>query len=115
MIELTRLNGQGMVVNCDLIKYAESSPDTMLTLVNGEKIVVSEPCDEVVRRITAYRIMLLTDVLRRIGGGSATALATAAADASSLRFLAAEQGIRSVEQPEGSDDTAVQRRRRKDQ
>lgn len=55
MIHLTRLNGNPLVVNSDLIKYAESSPDTMLTLVNGEKIVVLESCEEVVNRTVAYR------------------------------------------------------------
>ncbi|HEX4007692.1 MAG TPA: flagellar FlbD family protein [Acidobacteriaceae bacterium] len=55
MIHLTRLNGNPLVVNSDLIKYAESSPDTVLTLVNGEKIVVLESCDEVVSRTIAYR------------------------------------------------------------
>jgi flagellar protein FlbD len=55
MIHLTRLNGNPLVVNSDLIKYAESSPDTMLTLVNGEKIVVLESCEEVVSRTIAYR------------------------------------------------------------
>jgi flagellar protein FlbD len=55
MIHLTRLNGNPLVVNCDLIKYAESSPDTVLTLVNGEKIVVLESCDDVVSRTVAYR------------------------------------------------------------
>ena len=42
MIELTRLNGQPMVLNSDLIKTAEASPDTMLTLINGEKLIVRE-------------------------------------------------------------------------
>ena len=42
MIQLTRLNGSPLVVNSDLIKYAESSPDTVLTLQNGEKILVLE-------------------------------------------------------------------------
>jgi flagellar protein FlbD len=55
MIHLTRLNGNPLVVNCDLIKFAESSPDTVLTLVNGEKIVVLENCEEVVRRTIAHR------------------------------------------------------------
>ena len=36
MIELTRLNGHALAVNCDLIRYAESSPDTTLTLVDIE-------------------------------------------------------------------------------
>jgi flagellar protein FlbD len=55
MIRLTRLNGNLLVVNSDLIKYAEASPDTMLTLINGEKLVVLESCDEVVSRTIAYR------------------------------------------------------------
>ncbi len=55
MIQLTRLNGNPLVVNSDLIKYAESSPDTMLTLLNGEKIVVLESCEDVVDRTIAYR------------------------------------------------------------
>jgi flagellar protein FlbD len=55
MIHLTPLNGNPLVVNSDLIKYAESSPDTMLTLINGEKIVVLESCEEVVNRTIAYR------------------------------------------------------------
>lgn len=55
MIHLTRLNGNPLVVNSDLIKSAESSPDTMLTLINGEKIVVLESCDEVLHRTIAYR------------------------------------------------------------
>jgi flagellar protein FlbD len=55
MIQLTRLNGNPLVVNSDLIKYAEASPDTVLTLVNGEKIVVLESCAEVVRRTAEYR------------------------------------------------------------
>lgn len=55
MIQLTRLNGNALVVNCDLIKYAESSPDTVLTLINGEKIVVRESCEDVVNRTVAHR------------------------------------------------------------
>jgi flagellar protein FlbD len=59
MIHLTRLNGNSLVVNSDLIKYVEASPDTVLTLVNGEKIVVLESCDEVVSRTVAWRGRLL--------------------------------------------------------
>ena len=61
MIHLTRLNGNPLVVNSDLIKYAESSPDTMLTLVSGEKIVVLESCDDVVDRTLAYRGRVLAE------------------------------------------------------
>lgn len=66
MIELTRLNGRSMVVNCDLIKTAESSPDTMLTLINGEKLIVHEEIGEVVEKVLAYRARLLAVVARRL-------------------------------------------------
>ena len=66
MIELTRLNGSPMVLNSDLIKTAESSPDTMLTLINGEKLIVREDTTEVVERVLAYRARLLACVARRV-------------------------------------------------
>ncbi len=66
MIELTRLNGKPLVLNSDLIKSAESSPDTMLTLINGEKLIVREGTAEVVERILAYRARLLANVARRL-------------------------------------------------
>ena len=59
MIELTRLNGSPLAVNCDLIKYAESSPDTVLTLITGEKLIVLEPCSQVSLRTLAYRASVL--------------------------------------------------------
>lgn len=59
MIELTRLNGSRLSINCDLIKYAESAPDTVLTLVTGEKLVVLEPRSEVMRRALDYRASVL--------------------------------------------------------
>ncbi len=61
MIELTRLNGSRLDVNCDLIKYAEPSPDTVLTLITGEKLVVLESCDEVSRRTLIYRACVLRE------------------------------------------------------
>jgi flagellar protein FlbD len=66
MIELTRLNGTPIVLNSDLIKTAEASPDTMLTLINGEKLIVREDCAEVTERVLAYRARLLAGVARRL-------------------------------------------------
>jgi flagellar protein FlbD len=66
MIELTRLNGTPIVLNSDLIKTAEASPDTMLTLINGEKLIVREDCSEVTERVLAYRSRLLAGVARRL-------------------------------------------------
>ena len=59
MIELTRLNGSPLAINCDLIKYAEAAPDTVLTLITGEQLVVLEPCSEVSQRTLDYRAAVL--------------------------------------------------------
>jgi flagellar protein FlbD len=55
MIKVTRLNGKEFVVNADLIQYLEETPDTILTLVNHEKVVVKEKADEVIRRVIEYQ------------------------------------------------------------
>jgi flagellar protein FlbD len=54
MIKVTRLNGKEFVVNADLIQYLEETPDTIITLVNHEKVVVKEKVDEVIRRVIEY-------------------------------------------------------------
>jgi flagellar protein FlbD len=59
MIQLTRLNGSHLTVNCDLIRYMESSPDTVLTLVGGEKLVVLEPCEEIAETVLLYHAEVL--------------------------------------------------------
>ncbi|WP_348261708.1 flagellar FlbD family protein [Telmatobacter sp. DSM 110680] len=66
MIELTRLNGTPMLLNSDLIKTAEASPDTMLTLINGEKLIVREGLSDVLDRVLAYRAVLLATVARKL-------------------------------------------------
>ena len=55
MIRLTRLNNRPLVVNSELIKFIENAPDTVITLVTGEKIVVLETAEEVMARIVEYR------------------------------------------------------------
>jgi len=55
VIRLTRLNNKPMVLNCDLIKFVEPAPDTMITLVTGDKFVVRESPDEVVRLVVEFR------------------------------------------------------------
>ncbi|MGD0892772.1 MAG: flagellar FlbD family protein [Terracidiphilus sp.] len=66
MIELTRLNGTPIVLNSDLIKIAEASPDTMLTLIGGEKLIVRESCAEVTDLVLTYRARLLSRVARQL-------------------------------------------------
>jgi flagellar protein FlbD len=55
MIKLTRLGGEAFVLNADLIQYIEARPDTFITLTTGERIVVAESMDEVLRRAVAYQ------------------------------------------------------------
>ena len=59
MILLRRLNGTELGVNADLIERVESNPDTVLTLVDGTKYVVSEPAEEVVALIIEFRARIL--------------------------------------------------------
>ncbi len=59
MIQLTRLNNTRLAVNCDLIKYVEEAPDTVITLVNGEKLVVRETTEQVIERVRDYRRSIL--------------------------------------------------------
>lgn len=59
MIELTRLNGHPLVINAELIKFIEQNPDTCVTLVTGDKMVVRESAPEVMQRVLNYRRNLL--------------------------------------------------------
>ena len=66
MIEVTRLNGNSMRINSDLIKIVEASPDTMLTLIHGEKLIVRESCEEIDARILDWRARLLAAMTRKL-------------------------------------------------
>ena len=54
MIMITRLDKRRVVVNADLIKMIESTPDTILTLINGDTVIVRESVDEVVEKAIEY-------------------------------------------------------------
>lgn len=55
MIKLTRLNESELVINAEMVVFIEAIPDTMLTLISGKKIMVSEPVDLVVQRVIEYK------------------------------------------------------------
>lgn len=55
MIRLTRINRSLFYLNADLIEFVETTPDTVVTTINGQKVMVLEGAEEVVRRIEAYR------------------------------------------------------------
>src|ERR1700722_480375 len=89
MIQLTRLNRIPIVLNSDLIKTAESSPDTVLTLINGEKLIVLESCEEVMDRVVDYRARLLARGAQRLPPGGEL---ERAASISSLDFNPEDKG-----------------------
>lgn len=54
MISVTRLNGGAFVVNAELIKTVEATPDTVITLINGDRLIVRETLEEVIERAIDY-------------------------------------------------------------
>jgi flagellar protein FlbD len=55
MIKVTNLNGEPFLLNAELIRYVEARPDTFITLVQGERIVVRESMDDVLRLTLEYQ------------------------------------------------------------
>ena len=55
MINVTRFNDSQFVINSDLIQTMEETPDTVITLTDGKKLIVEESMDDVVRKTMAYR------------------------------------------------------------
>jgi len=70
MIKLTKLNHQPFAVSADLIKFVEQAPDTVLTLVTGEKLVVRESPEEVMRLILEFRRSIMFPALLRDSGNN---------------------------------------------
>ena len=55
MIRLTRINHKPMVLNSDLIEQVEATPDTVVSLTNGQKFMVLESEDEIIERVVEFR------------------------------------------------------------
>jgi len=60
MIRVTRLNNQPFLINSDLIKFVEQAPDTLITLVSGEKLIVRENPEDIVDQIIHFRRSVLS-------------------------------------------------------
>jgi flagellar protein FlbD len=59
MITATRLNGETVTVNADLLERIESTPDTVLTFVDGKKLVVKDDPKAVIDRVIEFRARIL--------------------------------------------------------
>ncbi|MCI8372758.1 MAG: flagellar FlbD family protein [Lachnospiraceae bacterium] len=55
MIEITRLNGKELIINAELIETVEETPDTVITLTNGKKLIVKESRQEVKNLVISYK------------------------------------------------------------
>jgi flagellar protein FlbD len=60
LIRLTRINKTALAVNADLIKFIETAPDTVITLITGEKVVVTESVEQIIDFIVQFRRVILT-------------------------------------------------------
>ena len=54
MISLTRLNNKEIIINAGLIKYIESTPDTLITLITNDKIMVKEDKQQICEKVIEY-------------------------------------------------------------
>ena len=59
MIEVTRMNGQKLIVNCELILTVEETPDTLLTFTSGHKLLVKESRQEIIGLVKSYKKEIL--------------------------------------------------------
>ena len=91
MIYVTRLDGSQLVVNADLIETIEHTAGTVISLLDGKKLVVATPVHEVVDRVLAYRQLIARGPLRMV---ETPPLASAAA-----AVQAAHEPARAVHEP----------------
>lgn len=61
MIEVTKLSGQKILVNPDLLEIVEETPDTVVTLTTGKKIIVKESRQEIKNLVILYRKGIFTE------------------------------------------------------
>jgi flagellar protein FlbD len=59
MVMVTRLNGEQFYVNPDLIEFIEETPDTVISMTTGRKIVVQESAESIIRSIVQLKKMLI--------------------------------------------------------
>jgi flagellar protein FlbD len=55
MIQVTRINHTPLVLNSDLIEHIETTPDTVVSLTNGQKFVVLETAEELIQKVVEFR------------------------------------------------------------
>lgn len=64
MIKVTRLNGKELFINCEMIELLEETPDTVITLNTGTKLVVKEKAEEIKTAIIDYKRAIFTNLVK---------------------------------------------------
>ncbi len=57
MIILNKLSKEDkkIVINCELIEFIEETPDTIITLIDGKKILVKEKKEDIIKKVVNYK------------------------------------------------------------
>ena len=66
LIELTKLNDVKFTLNADVIEFVEETPDTVVTLTTGQKVIVKETRQEITALVVGYRKSLYSDIVQQI-------------------------------------------------
>lgn len=68
MIKVTRLDNRELVVNADHVEFVEATPETIISLTTGRKVIVRESVDEVIKRVVEYRHRVVPAVRSAVNG-----------------------------------------------
>jgi flagellar protein FlbD len=67
MIRVTRFDQSELIVNADLIEFVEQTPDTVISMLTGRKVLVCETAEEIVQRVLSFREQTPNRLLHREG------------------------------------------------
>jgi flagellar protein FlbD len=67
MISVSRLNGAPFVLNAEIIQEIEATPDTVITLLSGKKLLVQEPVEQVLAAVIEYKRAVMRGVMPHQG------------------------------------------------
>jgi len=60
VISVTKLNGDEFVINADMIEFIEETPDTVISLISGKKVVVKEKKGDIIRKVIEYKCKIMS-------------------------------------------------------
>ncbi len=55
MIKVKKINGRDLIINAELIEFIEKTPDTIISMTTGKKIIVKDTCEELIKKVIEYR------------------------------------------------------------